>query len=189
MLRLLPFKLAVTVLFGGLIFVSATRTSQAPFYSAPKIDVVEPAPPVVPEVLLSDKVRGFLEQKKSPLAAESEFLVQQKHWRLLVAVSSIESQFCRRQIGYNCWGISNTRAAAVKTGHKYRVYSSLRAAIADADQFIDSWQKRGRWLTVDAMNGSYVVPASPNWAKSVKSTLEELEKIKEAPITPATVPP
>lgn len=113
-------------------------------------------------------VRGYLESKESPLAPETEFLLEHKHWKLLIAISAIESQFCKKQIDFNCWGIGGDSA--------YRHYPSIRAAIVDADALIEHWQKdHKRWLTVEDMNGSYVVPRNENWERVVNNVLNELE--------------
>lgn len=114
-------------------------------------------------------LRDYLETKKSPLAEETNFLLQQKHWRLLIAISHIESQFCKRKIDFNCWGVGGDSA--------YRHYSSYKEAIKDANDLIEKWQLRGRWLTIDDMNCHYVVPCNPNWVNVVNSTLKDIDAI------------
>lgn len=116
---------------------------------------------------LNSQVKGFLESKESPLAPETEYLLEKKHWKLLIAVSAIESQYCKRQLGFNCWGIGGDSA--------YRHYGSVREAIDDADALITRWQERGRWLTVEDMNCHYVVPCNPNWVRVVNQVLAELD--------------
>jgi len=116
---------------------------------------------------LNSKIKEFLINKDSPLAQETDFLLDQRHWKLLIAISAIESQYCKRQIAYNCWGIGGDSA--------YRHYSSLREAIIDADALITKWQERGRWLTIEDMNCHYVVPCNPNWVRVVNSNLDELD--------------
>ena len=111
-------------------------------------------------------IRGFLESKKSPLAPETDLLLEQKHWKLLIAVSAIESQYCKLQLGNNCWGIGGDNA--------YRHYPSIKAAIVDANNLIEHWQQKGRWHTVDDMNCHYVVPCNPNWVKVVNKNLQIL---------------
>lgn len=118
------------------------------------------------EVPLSVRLDAYLTTKKSPLAGDSEYILTLKHWRLLLAISAIESQFCIHQIDYNCWGVGGDSA--------YRHYSSFRAALVDADALIEKWQAKGRWLTPEDMNCSYVVPCSDNWVRVVHKTLLEL---------------
>lgn len=114
-------------------------------------------------------VRDYLKSKKSPLAEEVDFLLQQKHWKLLIAISHIESQFCKIKIAYNCWGVGGDSA--------YRRYSSYKEAIKDANDLIERWQLRGRWLTIDDMNCHYVVPCNPNWVNVVNLTLKDLDAL------------
>ena len=116
---------------------------------------------------LNSFVRGFLESKDSPLAPETNLLLEQKHWKLLIAISAIESQYCKRKIAFNCWGIGGDSA--------YRKYKNIREAIVDANNLIERWQVRGRWLTVEDMNGHYVVPKNPNWVRVVNKVLIQLE--------------
>lgn len=114
------------------------------------------------------KVKAYLDSKQSPLSgAEVNLLVNQKHWKLLIAISAIESQYCKRQLGYNCWGIGGDSA--------YRHYQNFSEAIIDANDLIERWQQRGKWLTVESMNCSYVVPCSENWVRVVNKVLQEIE--------------
>lgn len=113
------------------------------------------------------KIEGYLKKKESPLAEHVEYLLSQKHWRLLIAISAIESQFCKRKIAYNCWGVGGDAA--------YRHYTSYPKAIKDANDLIERWQQRGRWLTINDMNGHYVVPKNQNWVNVVNQVLRELQ--------------
>lgn len=113
---------------------------------------------------LTTRLREFLDSKESPLAPDTEFLLELEHWKLLVAISAIESQYCKHQLGYNCWGIGGDSA--------YRYYSSFRAAAQDANDLIEHWQtEHKKWLTVEEMNCSYVVPCSENWVRVVNLNL------------------
>ena len=119
---------------------------------------------------ISSKVQAYLESKQSPLASDAEFLVEHlEHWKLLIAISAIESQYCIRQLGHNCWGVGGDAS--------YRHYSSFRVAALDANDLISSWQRRGRWLTVEDMNCHYVVPCNPNWVYTVNLVLSELNAL------------
>lgn len=118
--------------------------------------------------LTVDEVTYYLETKNSPLANHVETLLEQEHWKLIVAVSAIESQFCIRQLGNNCWGIT-------KVSGGYKSYASFDEGIIDANGLITRWQARGRWHTVEDMNCHYVVPCNPNWVWLVNAILDELE--------------
>ncbi len=131
--------------------------------------IIDKQIPIPQEPQLNILIRGFLASKKSPLASETDFLLQQKHWKLLIAISAIESQYCKRQLGNNCFGLGGDYA--------YRQYSSYRASIIDANDLIESWQRKGKWLTVESMNCSWVVPCNPNWVKVVNQILNDLYAI------------
>jgi hypothetical protein len=143
----------------------------SPSLSETKTNILIEAPvePVMAyEVPLSLRVKQYLEGKGSPLAPETEYLMEQEHWRLLIAISAIESQFCKRKISYNCWGIGGDSA--------YKHYGSYREAIKSANDLIEHWQNKGKWLTVESMNCSYVVPCSDNWVRVTNKTLREIPK-------------
>ena len=116
---------------------------------------------------LNTLIREFLTSKESPLAPQTDFLLQQKHWKLLIAISAIESQYCKRKVGNNCFGIGGDSA--------YRHYSSIRASIVDANDLIEHWQSKGKWLTIESMNCSYVQPCNQNWVRVVNKVLQELK--------------
>ena len=153
-------------LFGS-VLLFYPRPTVAPAIEEPV--ALAPAPSD-PQTILEETVRVYLQSKNSPLAEEVEILVSQKHWKLLIAISAIESQYCKRQLGKNCWGIK-------VGGNTYRQYDSYAEAIVDANNLIEKWQARGKWLTPENMIGSYVVPGSANWLYTVKSVLAELDAL------------
>jgi len=118
---------------------------------------------------LEAQVRSYLEDRDSPLAEVVPYILSKKHWQLLIGISAIESQFCTRKLYLNCWGIGGDYA--------YRHYASLEEGIDDTDALIARWQAKGKWMTPEQMNCSYVVPCNPNWVKAVKSTISELNAI------------
>lgn len=121
---------------------------------------------------LNVDVREYLESKGSPLAPHTETLLKQEHWKLIIAISAIESSYCKRQLGYNCWGITDSSGA-------YKSYGSFDEAIIDANGLITRWQARGRWLTVEDMNCHYVVPCNPTWVSVVNTVLSTLESYEQ----------
>ena len=116
---------------------------------------------------LEFQLKGYLNSRHSPLSNEISYLLEQEHWKLLIAVSAIESQFCTKQVGFNCWGVTQLDG-------KYRRFESLREGIKETNDLIERWQNRGRWLTVNDMNCHYVQPCNPNWVKVVNKVLGEL---------------
>lgn len=121
---------------------------------------------------LNVDVQAYLESKDSPLAPHTKTLLEQEHWKLIVAISAIESSYCKRQLGNNCWGITDSSGA-------YKSYASFDEAIIDANGLITRWQARGRWLTVEDMNCHYVVPCNPNWVSVVNAVLNKLESYEQ----------
>ena len=154
--------IATLVIWPGKIETTQEETDPGP--------VMEEARIRTPEELRPERIKEYLEKKESPLSDHCEKLAEQKHWRLLIAISAIESQFCKRKIAFNCWGLGGDS--------NYQKYAGYDEAIVAANDLIEKWQRRGRWLTVDDMMGSYVVPGSPNWKRTVEGTLGELEGIE-----------
>lgn len=119
---------------------------------------------------LNEQVTEFLKSKDSPLSSHTTTLLEQEHWKLIVAISAIESSYCKRQRGYNCWGITDASGA-------YKSYASFDEAIVDANGLITRWQARGRWHSISDMDGHYVVPSNPNWVAVVTSVLSKLNTL------------
>jgi len=119
--------------------------------------------------VVKDNVKSYLESKGSPLSEYTDVLLQQEDWKLLIAISRIESAWCTRKIDFNCWGIGGDSS--------YRHYKDYPEAIKHAQEVINYWQERGRWNTVEDMNCHYVVPCNQNWVLVVNSTLKELNII------------
>jgi hypothetical protein len=117
------------------------------------------------------KLESYLKEKESPLAEHTKTLIEQKHWKLIVAISRIESQHCKIQKGFNCWGVGGD--------HAYRTYENYAEAIKDVNDLIEYWQSEGKWLTPEEMNCSYVVPCNQNWVDVTKAELANIEKAIE----------
>lgn len=139
------------------------------FAEVPEVEAVQGE--ILQPIELNARIESFLESKDSPLAPETDYLLEHKHWKLLIAISAIESQYCKRKLSFNCWGIGGDSA--------YRHYESIREAITDADALITRWQARGRWHTVEDMNCHYVQPCNPNWVRVVNATLAEIETYEQ----------
>lgn len=119
--------------------------------------------------MLETQLAEYLESKGSPLAKHSSTLLEQEHWKLLVAISRMESAWCTRKLSFNCWGIG---------GHEnYRHYNNYDEAIIDANRLISLRQSQGKWVSVEDMNCSYVVPCNETWVYVVNETLNELNTL------------
>ncbi len=122
-----------------------------------------------PQSRIEQKLEAYLKTKDSPLAEHTETLLEQKHWKLIVAISRIESQHCKIQKGFNCWGVGGDSA--------YRIYENYGEAIKDINDLIEYWQSKGKWLTPEEMNCSYVVPCNQNWVNVTKAELANIEEV------------
>ena len=170
MKQIIWVSLFLAVLLG---FVLSSIPCERLTYEKPDvITISEPTftKPLEPKLKprLNTEIRAYLQTKRSPLASHTDLLLEQEHWKLIIAISAIESSYCIHQLNNNCWGITDSDGS-------YKSYASFDDAIVDANGLITRWQARGRWLTVEDMNCHYVVPCNPNWVTVVKSVLSTLE--------------
>lgn len=153
-----------------LIPSTTTYISDDTVYQPVAIPLGKPLEVKLKPTPLNEQVTEFLESKDSPLSSHTSTLLEQEHWKLIVAISAIESSYCKRQRGYNCWGITDASGA-------YKSYASFDEAIVDANELITRWQARGKWLSISDMDGHYVVPSNPNWVRVVTSVLSALNQL------------
>lgn len=113
------------------------------------------------------KLRNYLVSKDSPLADHVEMLLLQPTWKLTLAISHAESNMCKRELGYNCWGIG---------GGNHRKYPSYNEAIADANAVIGRYVDNGH--TPESMLPIYVGWDNPTWVIAVNNILDELERLE-----------
>ena len=113
-------------------------------------------------------VRDYLEANNSPLATYTEYLVAQKDWKKIIAISNSESNMGKHCLTNNCWGIGSV--------YNLKTYKTMPDAIADVQALID---KRYENMTLNQMDGVYVQPRSTNWlmaSTKVYNDLSEIEK-------------
>lgn len=124
------------------------------------------------KIQLNTLVRDFLLKRKSPLAKETDFLLTLEHWELIIAISAIESQYCRTNNSkHNCWGIMY--------GDKIRKFYSYKEGAQYTNDLIARRRSMGKWLTVESMNCSYVVPCNNNWVSVVKNNINILNELSK----------
>lgn len=144
----------------------AAKTGPIPAPAAELVETAkaeEPTPPPTPP--LSENIKAYLQSKKSPMVAEAEFLTQQTHWKLIIAISNAESTYCRFKIDWNCWGLGGES--------RYRHYKTLHDAIADMEKYLENWKYSK--LTPEAMVCTYVGNCSKSWLRNVNTSLHELQ--------------
>lgn len=104
------------------------------------------------------------EVRPSRLAEYADVLAEQPEWRKIVAISFVESTFCKRHYFNNCWGITYRSGLAR--------YPSLKEAIVDTNRvLVKSYSDK----TYEQMNGVYVQPKNPNWLRGAKMIETELD--------------
>lgn len=115
------------------------------------------------------KLKEYLESKKSPLAKDDAALTalaESKNMKMIVAISFVESTFCKNHYYHNCSGIGGTPP-------NLRQYDSYSEWIEDFDILLE---KRYKDVPPEDFIGLYVQPGSPNWLYGVKQVLREFDE-------------
>lgn len=119
--------------------------------------------------LRKEKLRAYLTAKKTPFVEASDIIAEQKHWKLILAISFAESTFGRNCVDNNCSNIG------VKPGHPYwHKYATLGDWVKDFNRLLE--RRYSNW-TLEQMNGVYVQPKNPNWMAATRQVLEELQEL------------
>lgn len=114
------------------------------------------------------KIKQYLTDKKSPLAAAAEIIAEQPHWNLILPIAFAESS-----LGKNC-NDNNCSNIGVRPGApSWRKYSSYQAWVVDFNRLLD--KKYNNW-TLEQMCGVYVKPCNPNWLLATKEVLDDLQQ-------------
>lgn len=114
-----------------------------------------------------EKLHQFFADKDSPLADDQpalEALAQTRNMRMIIAISFVESNFCRHQKLYNCSGIGGSKLV------EYRSFANWVLAL---DRLLD---RRYNGLSPEEMNGYYVQPANANWVNGIYQVLKQLDQ-------------
>ncbi|MDE2312167.1 MAG: hypothetical protein KGJ93_03750 [Patescibacteria group bacterium] len=109
------------------------------------------------------KLQQFLSDWSSPLVNQADVIAEQKHWKLILAISFAESTLGKYCQGNNCSGIG---------GSNLRSYRSLENWIVDFDRLLD---RRYQNMTLEQMCGVYVQPCNPHWLVATKQILNALD--------------
>jgi hypothetical protein len=118
---------------------------------------------------LTNKLRVYLEEYNSPLAAYAEEIPNYPQWQRALAISWVESNFCIHHANNNCSGIG------VAPGHPYwRKYPNHLAWFEDMTQLLEKPIYKERFVTFEKMRGIYVKPGSRAWVVGAKTKYAEL---------------
>lgn len=126
----------------------------------------EPTPEEIAAARRKENLRQYLVHRKSPLAKEDtalDALLRSRNMKMMLAISFVESNMCRRQVAYNCSGIG---------GSNMRKYPNFAGWIDDFDNLLE---RRYKGLAVEDFIGYYVQPGSQNWVDGVYQILGELK--------------
>lgn len=114
-----------------------------------------------------EKLRDFLASYGSPLAKEDSALnafLSARNMKMMLAISFVESNMCKRQLYHNCSGIG---------GSKMRKYDNFAGWIKDFDDLLE---RKYKGLAVEDFIGYYVQPGSQNWVDGVYQILDALKE-------------
>lgn len=126
----------------------------------------DPTPEELRDKLRKMSLITYLAEKKSPLAKDEaavNALLSAKNMKMILGISFVESNMCKKQVAFNCSGIG---------GSSLRKYDGFAGWVKDFDNLLE---KRYKNLTVDQFRGYYVQPGSQNWVDGVKQILAELK--------------
>ncbi len=116
----------------------------------------------------AEKIKKYLNGKKSPFAEYSNLIARQPHWQLILAISFAESSWGKNCVDNNCSNIG------VKPGHElWRDYENYGEWIVDFNKLLE---RRYKDWTLDDMCGVYVKPCNKNWMSATTQVLGELKE-------------
>jgi hypothetical protein len=122
-----------------------------------------------------EKLRSFLAARNSPVAGEAETFIYEADknnldWKLVVAISGLESSFCRNipAGSYNCWGWGIPTGAQSGVG-----FASFKDGIAQVSAGLRQNYLNHGLITVEQIGNVYA--ASPTWAFRVRSFLNQID--------------
>lgn len=123
---------------------------------------------------LTAKLASYLEQNDSPMADEAGKFIQYPQWQRAVAISFVESNFCKKAMNKNCTSIG------VAPGDRlWRKYSNYADWMADMSKLMEKPIYKDRLNTFQKMKGVYVVPGSSAWVNGAQKKYDELMALTE----------
>ncbi len=123
---------------------------------------------------LVNNLKLYLEKHRSPLAEFAGEMVKQPQWQRALAISWVESNFCKRHMDNNCSGIG------VAPGHKlWRKYETHLDWFKDMSALMEKPIYKEKYTTFQKMKGVYVQPGSANWVNGAQKKYNELMKLTE----------
>ncbi len=124
--------------------------------------------------ILVQKVKAYLESKKSPLAPYAAEIVKQPQWQRALAISYVESNFGIYCHSNNCSGIGG--------GPKSKSWERFATKLdwfKRMSQLLEKPIYKEKYTTCSKMKGVYVVPGSSRWVNGCNKVSEELLALTE----------
>jgi hypothetical protein len=123
---------------------------------------------------LVNNLKLYLEKHRSPLAEFAGEIIKQPQWQRALAISWVESNFCKRHMDNNCSGIG------VAPGHKlWRKYETHLDWFKDMSALMEKPIYKEKYTTFQKMRGVYVQPGSANWVNGAQKKYNELIKLTQ----------
>jgi hypothetical protein len=123
---------------------------------------------------LVNNLKLYLEKHRSPLAEYAGEMIKQPQWQRALAISWVESNFCKRHVDNNCSGIG------VAPGHKlWRKYETHLDWFKDMSALMEKPIYKEKYTTFQKMRGVYVQPGSANWVNGAQKKYNELIKLTQ----------
>jgi hypothetical protein len=151
----------------------ATETLDATVHSSPPGYVFLPMEDVtLPDPLANREafLKAYLTSKHSVLANHVDALSEQTQWKLLIAISDAESNFCKKNVADNCWGIGGA--------WDMKHYDSYDDAIADVNRILEQHYVAAGMDTPSSMVDKWVGHDSPTWEAAVQQELDALKDVQ-----------
>lgn len=123
---------------------------------------------------LVNNLKIYLQKYNSPLAEYADQMILLPQWQRALAISWVESNFCRNDVDNNCSGIG------VAPGHKlWRKYENNLEWFKDMTALMEKPLYKERFKTFKQMKGVYVQPGSMKWVNGAQQKYNELVKLTE----------
>lgn len=117
-------------------------------------------------------VRLYLESKQSPLAPYAHLIVKEPNWQQALAITFVESNFCRKAANMNCGSVG------VGPSHpSWRKFENHFNGFQAVTKLLDKPLYKDKYNTCKKKLGVYVVPGSPNWLRGCEKVEQEMHNL------------
>ena len=127
---------------------------------------------------LSDALRTYLQEHRSPLAQYAPVLVTLRNWKKIVALSNAESTMCQRypQATSNCWGVGGSNL--------WEMGDNLGQGVIAMNRFLNLYPRHSALkyheMTFEQMNGLYKQPPAQHWVDNNQIVYDDLVAMEKS---------